>query len=120
MLDFDALLARVQDQPRIDEQGLRLMVEAHAASMKALQEDHPFMDAARAAQVADRCLLLLAEWSRLDGPQRILVELACRYFVEDDDEEHDLDSLVGFDDDAEVVNIVARRLGHESYCIDLD
>ena len=42
--------------------------------------------------------------------QRALVSDAIRYFVQTNDEEDDLRSPVGFEDDTEVVEAVLRRI----------
>ncbi len=49
-----------------------------------------------------------------DGPEpeRRLVQAAVRYFVLADDAEGDLVSVIGFDDDARVLQAVAEHLGH--------
>jgi hypothetical protein len=37
---------------------------------------------------------------------------AIRYFIESDDEEHDFDSIFGFEDDIKVMNHVLEKIGH--------
>lgn len=46
-----------------------------------------------------------------------LAQAAARYFIERADTDDDLDNPVGFDDDLEVFNMVARRLGYEDLVI---
>jgi hypothetical protein len=48
-----------------------------------------------------------------------LIHAAVLYFVEDDDGEADFDSEDGYDDDVEIFNAVAERLGREDLQIDL-
>jgi hypothetical protein len=43
------------------------------------------------------------------------VQAAVRYLVIEDDATNDLGSILGLDDDAEVMNAVLRRLGRESW-----
>lgn len=52
-------------------------------------------------------------------PTRRLIQAAVRYFVIEDDADGDLDSILGLDDDAEVVNAVLRHLGHERWTVDV-
>lgn len=49
-----------------------------------------------------------------DAPEaeRRMVQAAVRYFVLSDDAEGDLVSLMGFDDDAQVLEAVEAQLGH--------
>lgn len=90
---------------------LRAGVAAHLTLARARAANDPFVDLARAEQVAAACLALLDAWPRLDDDGRSWVAAACLYFADTDDAEDDFTSLVGFDDDAEVVNQVAARLG---------
>lgn len=46
-----------------------------------------------------------------------LAQAAARYFIERADSDEDLDNPVGFDDDLEVFNMVARRLGYDDLVI---
>jgi hypothetical protein len=48
-----------------------------------------------------------------------LIHAAVHYFVEDDDGEADFDSEDGYDDDVEIFNAVAERLGREDLQMDL-
>lgn len=90
---------------------LRAAVTAHLALARARAAADPFVDLDRAEQVAAACLALLDAWPRLDDDGRSWLAAACLYFADTDDAEDDFTSLVGFDDDAEVVNHVAARLG---------
>lgn len=90
---------------------LRAGVTAHLAHARRVAAADPFVDIARAEQVAAACLALLDAWPTLDDDARSWVAAACLYFADSDDDEDDFASILGFDDDAEVVNHVAARLG---------
>ena len=98
---------------------LRALVEAHGARAHEVAAADPFVDLRRAVQVADACIALLDALPRLSASDRSWVSAACLYFADSDDEEDDFSSVVGFDDDAEVVNHVAARLGLDHIRIDL-
>jgi uncharacterized membrane protein YkvA (DUF1232 family) len=113
------LQALRQTPPRTPDE-LRRLVTAHQKRAEQAAVADPFVDLARATQVADACLALLDALPTLPDDHRSWVAAACLYFVDEDDEEDDFASIVGFDDDAEVVTYVADRLGLPHLKIDLD
>ena len=50
-------------------------------------------------------------------PTRRMVQAAVRYFVIEDDADSDLGSILGLDDDAEVLNAVLERLGYKDWLV---
>lgn len=50
---------------------------------------------------------------------RRVVQAAVRYFIIEDDADSDLDSILGLDDDAEVINAVLRHLGHDDWVVEV-
>jgi hypothetical protein len=68
--------------------------------------------------LADASLKLLGTLNEdTPEPTRRLVQAAVRYFVIEDDADSDLDSILGLDDDAEVLNAVLRRLGYQDWIV---
>lgn len=61
--------------------------------------------------IAWKCLALLEKLDGADEESQRLIQTAVLYFVEQSDAEDDLTSAVGFDDDLEVVDVIARELG---------
>jgi hypothetical protein len=52
-------------------------------------------------------------------PTRRAVQAAVRYLLIEEDADSDLESILGLDDDAEVINAVLRHLGHEDWQVEL-
>ena len=52
----------------------------------------------------------LESWDNLDDEQRAVLVDAVRYLVRTDDEEDDLRSPIGFEDDAEVVEAALDKI----------
>lgn len=106
------LVQTLMAEPLIAPKTLKAQVETYREEVRAAAENNANVDLELAMSIAGSCLSLLAT---IDGDtsesHHRLVQLACRYFVEEEDEDGDLDSVIGFDDDAEVVNLVAGQLG---------
>jgi len=61
--------------------------------------------------IARCCLTLLNErWDGEGDHRKRLIQAACYYYVEIDDEDGDLQSVYGFDDDAELLNVILEHL----------
>ncbi|MEQ1503095.1 MAG: hypothetical protein ABMB14_12735 [Myxococcota bacterium] len=89
---------------------LRAAVEEHLAEVRRAAIDDPFVDLATAERVAAGCHALLDAWSGFDPDARAWTQVACLYFADPRDDEDDLASIVGFDDDLEVLHHVTERV----------
>lgn len=103
---------RLLQQPLSPVEVLRGDLEDYLARVEGTQADPKVLQ----GLIAGCRALLDTEW---DEESRRLVQGAVTYFLLEDDEEPDLDSVAGLDDDAEVFNAVARALGREDLVIPL-
>jgi uncharacterized membrane protein YkvA (DUF1232 family) len=99
--------------------GLRLRVLAHLARVDALAQRHPRVDIDAARRIAEVLVALCDEPDQLDDQERALLRGAVEYFVLETDELDDVDDVIGFDDDARVVNAVSAALGRHDLRITL-
>ncbi len=66
------------------------------------------------------CLTLLNErWDGEGDHHKRLIQAACYYYVENDDEDGDLQSVYGFDDDAELLNVLLQHLDRPDLVIQI-
>jgi hypothetical protein len=90
-----------------------------ALAKRSTWQDDDF-DPQLARSLADASLKLLGTLNEdTPEPTRRLVQAAVRYFVIEDDADSDLDSILGLDDDAEVVNAVLRHLGYQDWIVNI-
>ncbi len=119
---IDRTLASVlggQRPPSSDE--LVATVEAHLAHLLASVEQHRFVDPDLAQRVAASLITLARDVQGSQSEAHLrLVAAAVRYFAEVEDEDHDLHSAIGLDDDIRVMNEVAHVLGRDDLVIELD
>jgi len=108
--DAQAAVEPLFDQPLVPMYVLRAEVVAYR---DYLQREEPLnADLGMGLSVARSSLRMLGRLGdRPDPRAHRLAQVAVRYFVCRDDGDGDLQSLFGFDDDAEVLNQVVRRLG---------
>ena len=78
------------------------------------------VDPALARALAEASSRLLSTMTS-DTPEttRVLVQAAVRYFLIEEDADSDLDSILGLDDDAEVMNAVLTKLGHGDWLVEV-
>ncbi|MDH3303210.1 MAG: hypothetical protein OES24_22125 [Acidimicrobiia bacterium] len=119
-LDFD-----IEDLLHPDEQRRfrRLCIDTSAEELAQMIDvvgihlDHvranagPSTDLETAELVADAATRLLAFSNDFDRRERTLVRGAVEYFILNDDASDDLEDVLGFDDDARVLNSVLDRIG---------
>lgn len=122
-LDFrDAVMALAGEDPK-SVTWLRSYVQAYLYEVRDVWESRRYLD--MDFELAQRCgeacqkLLDVFENTESEGELRLL-HAACRYFVLADDEEQDFESMLGYDDDAIVINVVAKILGRPECVISLN
>jgi len=110
--DAHALMTRLLAEDPRPADWLRQQLRTHLATVRDAAEINPHLEPRLALRLVQVCEALLDEAASQGTEEaRRLVQAAVRYFIEDDDGEHDLTSVVGLIDDAEICNAVARALG---------
>ncbi|MEL7155518.1 MAG: hypothetical protein AAFN30_02850 [Actinomycetota bacterium] len=96
---------------------LPAVVELHLDQVRQVRMANTDVETADAIGAA--LLALLREQNGFDDEQRALIRGAVEYFLLADDAAGDLDDVLGFDDDARVVNSMLTRIGLPQYRIEL-
>ncbi|MGB5759621.1 MAG: hypothetical protein WBM50_22090 [Acidimicrobiales bacterium] len=79
----------------------------------------PTTDVETAEMIGDALGRLLRSEIDFDAEARAQIRGAVEYFLLTDDAAGDLEDVLGFDDDARVVNTVLNRIGHSEFAVDL-
>ncbi len=103
--------------PLTSPAALRSLVHMHMSRADTEVESRTLVDLKLVRYIAESCLALLDTWDEVAESERRAIQAACLYFADTDDEESDFDTIGGFDDDARVLNHVARKLGREDLLI---
>ncbi|MBK8397782.1 MAG: hypothetical protein IPL26_21415 [Leptospiraceae bacterium] len=69
------------------------------------------VDNKTASAIYDKIEKLAPIVSNLPEDAKTKFSLVCQYFTQTEDEEDDLNSPVGFDDDAEIINLLIESIG---------
>jgi len=97
--------ARFHNLPLTSTAALEALISKHAGDMEQAATNRGDLDVYLAYCIAKSCLAPLEkEWDKAGENSRRLIQAPCFYFVED--EEVDLQSVYGFDDDAALLNAI--------------
>lgn len=97
--------------PAAEVARLSACVAGHLQVIKEALRQNEFLDLELAEAVTNALLALLADYAQCPADHQALIAGACRYFVRMDDIKPDTASILGLDDDAEVLNYVLETIG---------
>jgi hypothetical protein len=87
------------------------LMDVHFARVQEAAEDNEFVDVVEAQRLHGLLRGALGTWTDLVPAQRRTLSEAVTYLVRTDDEEDDLRSPIGFEDDSAVVAAALRQIG---------
>jgi hypothetical protein len=87
-------------------------VDEHVDNVRLALKSNEFLDVVIVEKIAGILKNLLVKIETYSKEKQRLIVGAARYFVKSNDAQADLGSLLGFDDDVEVLNYVLAELGH--------
>ncbi len=110
--DAARLMRDLLSQDPVPIRRLRTELAEHLAQLKDHTATHEFIDLDMASLLNSVCHRLLDRLTDASPAEyRLMVQAAVRYFILDEDADSDLQSPIGFDDDAIVVKAVAAAVG---------
>jgi len=116
--DARVAFAALRGQPAASGQVLEGEIQAFGEAVRVATGHHELLDINLAGALASGCDALLAIAEEVPLARRALIQAAIRYVVLAEDGEHDLESLVGLDDDVLIFNAVAAYVGREELMIE--
>ncbi|MCC6434329.1 MAG: hypothetical protein IT196_04790 [Acidimicrobiales bacterium] len=117
--EMDRFIAACLPTTAAELPGLRLRTQSYLAWARQQANRSGAVDLDMATQIATVLATLLDEPDQYDEDARALLRGATTYFVDADDGSNDVTDVVGFDDDARVLNAVLDALGRRDLRIDL-
>jgi hypothetical protein len=99
-----------------DMAGLPEVVKLHLSQIT--DQANPNADLETAEKISQSLLGLLTSGEEFGADERALIRGAVEYFLMADDAADDLDDVLGFDDDARVVNSVLDRINRPQFRVE--
>lgn len=108
-----SMASKLLNQPLMGKEELTQLIDQYDYQIEQVALSHRDVDVNLAHAIATVCRRLLQDlWDDASEDLKKLIQLACVYYSEEeDDEDGDFDSVIGFDDDAQVLNIVLDQVG---------
>ncbi|MFJ7364037.1 hypothetical protein ACIQWQ_07885 [Peribacillus frigoritolerans] len=98
---------------------LRQNVENHINKIMEETSHNEFINVKLAKKIKDICLILIDGYDKGTTDEQKYINAAVNYFIATDDEEKDLFSPLGFDDDVEILNECLKLIGKLNLTIDM-
>ena len=115
----EAIYREAREGPLSPPHALKTLVHAHLTRAAAENETTTRVDTHLVRHIGDACLAMLDRWPTSDEATKREIQAACLYFADADDGADDFASIGGFEDDAMVINHVARKIGRLDLLIPL-
>jgi hypothetical protein len=106
------LLSQYVNEPLMERGELAALLYSYLEAVERAADRMTTVDVKLARRIWAQCKALLDGWDAYESDdERRLVQAAIRYFGEEEDAESDLASPTGFEDDANVVELVVGEVG---------
>lgn len=98
---------------------LKQKVESYVERIKEEITHNEFINVELAKKIRDVCMVLIDEYEKASNIDKKYINATINYFITTDDDEEDLFSPLGFDDDAEIINECLKLIKKENLSIDM-
>ena len=116
---FSALNNLVKEYQLFDRQELKASIHKHLEDLGTALRYNEFIDIKTAKMIAKTFDILLEELDQFGENEQAYIVGAARYFVREQDTVPDTKSLLGLDDDVQVLNYVLDRVGWPEMKVEL-
>lgn len=114
-----ALLRCVEKCSNFPEAYLFSACEKHVKEAEKAFQNNPVVDYETAQKLSSAFASLKDVWGEISEDGQKCLKAAMYYYALDEDDEPDLESMLGFDDDVAIANACIRAAGKEDLIIDM-
>ena len=115
----NALLKCIDKCGFLSEAYLFSACEKHATEAEKAFKENPLVDFETAQKLSLAFAGIKKVWDDLTDEAKICIKAAMYYYALDDDDDPDLTSFMGFDDDVAIANACIKAAGQEDLIIDM-
>ena len=108
-------LAEAAETSSLDE--LHQRAQEHVERARQANAKNPFVNARFAEAICGAIDAVVGEWGSFTPEAQYWLRGAIQHFYHADDGEHDFHSVIGFDDDAQVLNACLQLAGRADWCL---
>jgi uncharacterized membrane protein YkvA (DUF1232 family) len=98
---------------------LKQSLKDYVVKIKEETAYNEFINISQAIKIKDVCIALVEDYEKFEYEQKKYIVATINYFVTSEDEEDDLFSPLGFDDDTEVLNECLSLINKKELIIEL-
>ena len=116
--EFEILMRCTKEAACFSIDDLKNKVDLYFDEIKKTYEENSIVNVKLAAAIASSIYCVCDDWENIPEVAKPWCKGMIQYFTKTDDDENDLESPIGFDDDADVLNACLKFAGRSDLCID--
>jgi len=116
--EFEILMKCSKEADCFSINEMKEKMDQYFNSVKKAYKNNSIVNVNLAAAIVSSIHTVCVDWESIPEVARPWCKGMIQYFIETDDDENDLESPIGFDDDAEVLNACLKFAGRSDLCID--
>lgn len=114
---FELLYRYANDAEVVPILQLMELANRHLAETREAHQNNRLVNLRLASAIREVLASVVAQWEQIDANASFWLAGAILYYASSDDDEVDLTSPIGFDDDVEVLNACLRLAHLDSLCL---
>jgi hypothetical protein len=116
--EFEILMKCCKDADCLSIQDLKSQADLYFDRVKEAHEKNSIVNVKLAGAIVSSIYTVCENWEDISETAKPWCKGMIQYFAKPDDDENDLESPIGFDDDADVLNACLKFANRPDLCVD--